>query len=363
MIARSVHRFRRSVATALVAMAVILLCGSCGTDHREQRTSYCAIMPDSVGLYADNPVTQMGYPIGKITAITPETTSVRVDFTLDERRPFPNDVKAVIRSASILADRTLELVGNYDAGPQLTADACIPLARSFTPKSLSQVIGSATTFINSINPDGSTNVADVVGAVDQTTRNQGPGVNELLTKASALLDSPDRAISDMGSIVVNLAQLTTMLAEIEPVLKETLTDAGVGLPGAARAVTGAAKIFNGLVVIVPMVADLDRDLGGEIQQTFDVVSVAIRKLSPRAPGYATLLNPVPRYLNGLANIVNNHQFSIRYRPPLYRVRTPDGVATCNIMNASMPGSCANVNGTPYAVDVALLQYVLTQANR
>ena len=31
------------------------------------------------------------------------------------------------------------------------------------------------------------------------------------------------------------------------------------------------------------------------------------------------------------------------------------------MNASMPGSCANVQGTPYAVDVALLQYVLTQA--
>ncbi len=31
------------------------------------------------------------------------------------------------------------------------------------------------------------------------------------------------------------------------------------------------------------------------------------------------------------------------------------------MNASMPGSCANVKGTPYAVDVALLQYVLTQA--
>jgi hypothetical protein len=79
--------------------------------------------------------------------------------------------------------------------------------------------------------------------------------------------------------------------------------------------------------------------------------------------YARLLDPGPRYITGLANIVNNHQFSIRYRPPLYRVRTPDGVAACNIMNASAPGSCANVNGTPYAVDVALLQYVLTMANR
>jgi phospholipid/cholesterol/gamma-HCH transport system substrate-binding protein len=33
------------------------------------------------------------------------------------------------------------------------------------------------------------------------------------------------------------------------------------------------------------------------------------------------------------------------------------------MNASMPGSCANVQGEPYAVDIALLQYVLSQVRR
>jgi virulence factor Mce-like protein len=353
----------RAVAVLLTAIAMVLLCGSCASDSKEQHLAYCAIMPDSVGLYVNNPVTQMGYPIGKVTAITPETSSVRVDFTLDERRQLPYDVNAIIRSTSILADRALELVGNYASGPQLPPGGCIPLARSITPKSLSQVIGSATNFINSINPDGSANVGDVLGAADQTLRNQGAGINKLLTTASALLDSPDQAIGDIGSVIVNLAQLTTTLAQLEPTLKETLTGAAIALPGAVQAVWGGDKIFHGLGPIESMVADLERELGGEIQQTLDVVSGALRKLSPRAPGYATLLNPVPRYLNGLANIVNNHQFSIRYRPPLYRIRTPDGVAACNIMNASMPGSCANVNGTPYAVDVALLQYVLMQASR
>ena len=55
------------------------------------------------------------------------------------------------RSTSILADRALELVGNYESGPKLTPGECIPLARSVTPKSLSEVIGSATNFVNSIN--------------------------------------------------------------------------------------------------------------------------------------------------------------------------------------------------------------------
>ena len=39
-------------------------------------------MPDSVGLYVGNPVTQMGYQIGKVKAITPTARDVRVDFTV-----------------------------------------------------------------------------------------------------------------------------------------------------------------------------------------------------------------------------------------------------------------------------------------
>jgi hypothetical protein len=75
------------------------------------------------------------------------------------------------------------------------------------------------------------------------------------------------------------------------------------------------------------------------------------------------MNPVPWWLNTLANHVNNRQFSLRYRPPLYRIRTPDGLVLCGIMNAQVPGSCADIAGTPYAVDVALLQYALTEATR
>jgi hypothetical protein len=121
---------------------------------------------------------------------------------------------------------------------------------------------------------------------------------------------------------------------------------------------------EGIVPILTLAADLETQLGPQIQQLLDAVSVVIRKLTPRAPFYASILNAVPRYINGIANIVNNHEFNtLRYRPPLYRLRTPDGVLQCNIMNASVPGSCANVQGMPYAVDVALLQYVLTQASQ
>lgn len=369
MSASNSYRVCRVIAAALMTVAVALLSASCApVGTQAGQADYCAIMPDAVGLYIGNPVTQMGMPIGKVTAITPESLNVRVDFAVDVQRPLPDDVKSIIRSDSLLADRSLELVGNYAVGgPQLPADGCIPVGRSFTPKSLSQVIGSSTEFVNAINPDGSTNIGDVVNGFDQALRNQGPDINNVLTQTSALLDSPDQAIGDIASITKNLAQLTSTVRAIEPTAKSTLHDLEQVGPELSATVLGADKLFHGLVPLITMVADLESQLGGEFQQTLDSVSVVVRKMSPRAPFYASLLNVGPRLINGIANFAESRgnsgagAFTIRYRPPLYRVRTPDGWAQCGYMNAAMPGSCANVAGMPYAVDVALLQYVLTQA--
>jgi phospholipid/cholesterol/gamma-HCH transport system substrate-binding protein len=363
MAAAGSRRVYRSAAIAVTAAAVATAVGSWAPQPESQRAEYCAIMPDSIGLYPGNPVTQMGYQIGKVETLTPAALDVRVNFVVSERRPLPRDVKAIIRSTSILADRSLELVGNYESGPQLPAGGCIPLSRSSTPKSLSEVIGSTTDFMNSINPNGSTNIGDVVRGLDQAIHNKGAGVNQLLTTSSAVLDSPDQAINDIGSIMTNLAHLTSVLKEIRDPLKEILYDALKTTPEVDAAVQGGTRLVEGVTWAAPLVADLETNLGQETQFTLDAVGFSVRKLSAHAPRIANLLNPVPWWINTLANYFNPRAalHSIRYRPPLYRIRTPNGVALCNIMNASTPGSCANVQGQPYAVDVALLQYVLSRA--
>ncbi|OBH52704.1 mammalian cell entry protein [Mycobacterium colombiense] len=320
-------------------------------------------MPDSVGLYAGNPVTQMGFPIGTVKTITSGLSNVRVDFTLTQDRHLPQDVKAIIRSTSVLADRSLELVGNPGPGPQLHAGECIPLTRSFTPKSLSEVIGSANDLVNSIIPGGSTNVGDAIRGIDHAIQNTGPRINGLLTTTSSVLDSPDQTIDAIGSVIRNLAQLTSLIRELRGPLKEILLDARTTMPDVVKASDGA-NITGPTALLVKMVADIEVTLGETVQGTLDSTSVAVRKLSAHARRVANLLNPLPWWINSMANTVNNHQFgTLRYRPPLYRIQTPDGVALCNIINAATPGGCANVQGMPYAVDVSLLQYVLTQAAR
>ncbi|BBY83422.1 hypothetical protein MPUL_45800 [Mycolicibacterium pulveris] len=322
-------------------------------------------MPDSVGLYVGNPVTHMGYPIGEVTAINPSTSSVQVEFTVGAQHAVPVDVKAVTRSTSILADRALELVGEFGAGPSLQPSECIPLARSSTPKSLSEVVGSAATFLNAVNPQDSTNLGGVVTGIDQALQNNGAKINQLLRTSSAVLDSPDQAIGDIGSIIANLAELTSTLDELREPLKEALLDAHVTTPDLATTVTGSNQIFVGIVPLISLIGDLEAELGEETQRTLDDMEVFIRKAAAHSTFFASLLKPGARIVDWLARHANDHEFNtIRYRPPLYRIPTKiDGLVVCGVMNASMPGSCADVAGTPYAVDVALLQYVLSEAAR
>ena len=101
------RRFGSGWVSAPVVVALLLgLCAtSCGRPTENKALRFCAIVQDSVGLYVGNPVTQMGYTIGKVETIEPRATDVRIGFTIDDKRAIPQDVKAVIRSSSILADR------------------------------------------------------------------------------------------------------------------------------------------------------------------------------------------------------------------------------------------------------------------
>jgi phospholipid/cholesterol/gamma-HCH transport system substrate-binding protein len=357
------RRVLRTGATLGCAAAVAWTCGSCGSPTQKRYADYCAIMADSVGVYVGNPVTQMGYPIGEVTAITPALSNVRVAFKVISNRPLPADVRAVTRSPSILADRVLELVGNYHSGPQLSGGACIPLSRSSTPRSLSQIVGATTNLLNAITPADSTNVAGVVANLDGGLRNHGPQINDLLTTSSAVLDAPDQAISDIRSTITNLVELTSTLREIRGPLKNALLATYDTTADVTAAVHGGTVINASTSPFIRLASDLEVNLGDEFQAIYNDLEYALRKMSAHAPLFASLLKPLPVAINWLENHVNDKQFfTVRYRPPLYRIATPvDGLITCGAMNATSPGSCTDVAGEPYAVEVGLLQYVLAKA--
>jgi phospholipid/cholesterol/gamma-HCH transport system substrate-binding protein len=370
----SLARRTRCAAAFVAAVAVAATGTACDRQQTNTAHEFCAIMSDSVGLYVGNPVSQMGYEIGKVDAIEPHGTDVEVKFSIAADRPLPSDVKAVTRSPSILADRTLELVGNYGDGPKLSPATCIPRSRSYTPMSISQVIGSATDFVNGINPAGSNNIQDALRGIDQATHGNGTAINKLLTVSSDLLDNPDQAIADLGSVTRNLATLSSTFVNDREPLKKVLQDLPVLGPDLVKVSDGANDISHAIGEAITFIDDVELRLGSELQLALDTTSDVVRHGVEHYKGYMNLLNPLPRFISGLdreppgaeiggiAKHISDHYFYLlRWRPPLFRIRTPNGLALCGIMNASTPGSCADVQGTPYMVDTSLLQYVLTEA--
>ena len=116
-----------------------------------------------------------------------------------------------------------------------------------------------------------------------------------------------------------------------------------------------------------LLSELEIHAGDKLPLALDTVSHMVRINTPPAAGWVSLfggiLKSVPWWINTVANHYNNTPyFSLFYRPPLYRIRTPDGPLVCAMMNRSSPGSCANVAGQPYGVDVNLLQYVFMNAS-
>lgn len=367
---------KRAGLAVVVATVSVVGVTSCDSAAPRAAGEYCAVMSDSVGLYVGNHVTQMGYPIGEVRRIEPRAMDVKVVFSLDNGRPIPAGVRAVTRSPSILADRSLELVGNYTGGPKLSPAQCIPLANTSTPLSIAQIIGSATDFVNAVHPEGSTNIADALRGIDQAMAGQGDRLNLLMSRSSQLLDHPDQAIAQMGEITRNVAELTSMLRDRRGDLKTIVTDLPSVAPNALATMQGAYEFDPPVADLMTMVNDIEIELGPEFQSALDATSELMRMASPHYKGIANMLNPLPRWISGingeppgateggLAKRANNRPFIVLpYRPPLFRIPTPNGLLACGAMNASAPGSCADIAGRPYAVDVALLQYVLTEAQR
>lgn len=353
---------QRLLTLTMTAATVLATLTSCA-ERPSANAEYCAVLTDGIGLYAGNAVTQMGYRIGTVTAVEPNTDSVRVAFTVDSHRRLPADAKAVIRSMSILADRSLELVGNYTGGPELATQGCIPLERTATPKSLSELVGSIATFADAISPDGSSNVADTVRDLDRALHAQGTRAADFLARLSKVVDSPDRVISDTGSIVANMAYLTGELSSIRDTLKQVLLDAEMTTPDLVVATDGVKRMTQTLPLMVTLVADLEREIGEQTQRVLNTVSIPLRKVSVHAIALSGLLTPIPGWLLGVSDRFNDQGLQLKWRPPMFRIRTQDGLLLCGTMNARVPGSCTDIAGTPYAADVALLQYALIEASR
>ncbi|MFI8975260.1 MlaD family protein [Nocardia asteroides] len=315
-----------AVATiATVGVATTLYVAKPGDNHSRE---YCAMMADGIGLYPGNPVTQMGYPVGKVVAIDPQGAAVRVRFDLELDRKLPADVKAVTRSKSILADRSLELVGNYQSGPELSPDRCVDLRNTATPKSISEIAGSAADFIGQIVPDE--DLEPIAGSIDGLSAalaGQGRNAQRLMLNAQAAMSSPDKMVADIGTIIFHLAPLTTQ-ALVDWNSVRHIADL---LPTVVNGLTyGAWPGVDGLIVgmgpLIAAIYEIQAQYGNDIWPLADRAADAIRLAATKADDIEKLVAVLPTVAAFFRQ--NTTGDALKWQPP-----TVNGVPILDLMLA------------------------------
>ncbi|MCR5978390.1 MCE family protein [Gordonia jinghuaiqii] len=289
--------------------------------HHAGGDGYCADLDETIGLYVGNPVTQMGMKVGEISAVTLRGDHVQVEFSLNDGRAYPADVQAVTRSKSLLADRSLELVGNYRSGEMLTPGECINTERTHTPKSISEIAGSASDFIEAITDADSGDVESALDGLDAALVGVGPAANTMFQQAASASRNPDQFIADIGSSVANMAPLNESALQRWPQIMSIVNQMPEVTWRGDDLLGPAGDFCRGVGWIVATIYDIQRNYGDEyIWPTMrgpvkDIIALA----AARSPDLQSLYGMVPSVAAGMraqANLTGG--LSIPYKAPTVR---------------------------------------------
>lgn len=335
------------VAVVALAGAFVLL------EPTKKKIDYCAMMPDSVGLYVGNDVTLRGIPVGTVTDIRPDGTSVRVDFRVDADRPLRDKLTATTLSDTIVADRRLAV--NDETGSEWDPASCI--TQTATPKSISQTLdalaGLADQLDGGDDPTKRNSISAAVTAFDRTLDGTGPKLNDIITTLANALRSPDAAIGRIGSLIDTLASLSQSVANGWGDLRQMLTGLSPLLELVNQVWDQVVQVVHSVVVILPWLNDITSKYGGPILQLLDKTVPFLDLAAANVGTLEKLIDMIPAVESGFRNIVDPHtgRVTVSYAPP--RVSLDPAVAdhVCGAIDSMSPGACTDA-GSLNATDLS-----------
>lgn len=221
---------RVSGRTLAVAMAVVLLTTTYFfflRDDTETKT-VTAHFPRAVSIYVGSDVRILGVNVGRVTDVTPEGNSVRVEMEYDAQYQVPDDAKAVIVTPTLVADRFVQLTPAYQEGDGVMADdADIPLPDTGVPVELDRIYASLRDLSEALGPNGVNKdgtLDHVLAAGRNALEGQGANGNQMLLQLSRAAETFGEGAGPLFDTVTQLAEFTTTLAQNDKLVRAFIRD-------------------------------------------------------------------------------------------------------------------------------------------
>ena len=189
-------------AVALIVVGLLVIAAVMAFRDGEDQKLLEASFPRTVSIYEGSEVRVIGVPIGKVTAVEPSGTTVKVTMEYDPEVKVPEDVKAVVVAPSVVGDRFIQLTPVYEKGPVLEDGAELSTDRTAIPLELDQIYQSLDDIAVALGPDGANKEGALTRLLQSTARNfggQGEQFNETirnLSRFTTTLDNNKDALFD-----------------------------------------------------------------------------------------------------------------------------------------------------------------------
>ncbi|WP_329405200.1 MlaD family protein [Nocardia vinacea] len=347
-----------SIASAVIVATLALAGYVIAFDPLQRTESYCAIMPDSIGLYPGNQVTMRGITVGTVTAVQNQGKNVRVDFDVDADHPVYADASATTVSDTVVADRNLAVLSSGKNMQRWDSGQCI--TKTLTPKSLTETLTALSSLSDQLNgPDPAQQNSLVKGlaSLDAATVGTGPQVNELIRKLGSALKAPDADIGHLAGIFDAFASVSQKVNQYWGDLQSMLVRIGPALDHASTELLGpAVQLFDGLRQILPMLNDITAMFGDPIMRALDASVPLIKLLRANVGSLRDVVLMTPALTSAFRTVVSDGAPGITYAPPKVAIAQQNAEEVCAAVNAVAPGKCVDAaNGM---VDVQLVPLVL-----
>ncbi|WP_139978487.1 MCE family protein [Nocardioides litoris] len=267
-----------TVRTVLVVVVALLVGGIVlgGRGDAAPPKRVTAHFDRAVSVYEGTDVRVLGVTVGRVTEVTPEGGSVRVEMEYDGKVDVPADATAAIVTPTLVADRFVQLTPVWAEGDPVMADgAQIDVQTTMVPVELDRIYASlrdltATLGPNGVNRNGT--LDNLVSAGADALEGQGRAGNAMLRNLADAATAFGNSSGDLFATVEQLAQFTTTLAENDELVRAFMADLAVV----------SEQLAGERVELRRTVATLASTVGtvrGFVQRNRKALATDVRKLS------------------------------------------------------------------------------------
>lgn len=361
-----VHRFLGSRAfmtlAGLVLVAVVVAGVYVVVGHPLRKmNSYCALMPDSIGLYRGNQVAIRGVPVGSVKSIEPQGRGVRVDFTVDADYPLAADVSATTLSNTIVADRELAVLSAGTVKEKLKPDQCI--TKTLTPKSMTATLTALADLSSQTlgsDPAHDDALSRGLHALNSATAGTGPQVNEIIHKLGTALDSPDAAIGNLAGAIDALSSLAASISTHWGDIKSMLVRLDSVLDQVNNELfSRTVEIIDGFQKVLPMLNDITTLFGDPIFQVLDATVPLARFAGAHVAELRDIIDMIPPITSAFTRVTDPHTSrpGLIYASPHVAVPREEVAKICATAKTVAADRCTDSK----AADIPLAALVLGMA--